>query len=80
MTNMKTLMLAAVAALSLGVGTAMAQESADGAFLLQQPWAGSAAAKHQAVQAQPQAGSSDVDQTRAPAYPQQTLIGGDGNG
>ena len=30
--------------------------------------------------AQPQAGSSDVEQYLAPVVPQQTLIGADGNG
>ena len=79
MSNTKTLMLAAVAALSLGVGSAMAQESADGAFFLNQSPAPAQAApaRHQAM---PQAGSSDVDQSRAPLYLQQTLIGQDGNG
>jgi hypothetical protein len=82
MTNSKTLILAAAAALSLGVGTAMAQESADGAFLLQLPWHGSAPARHQAAPAvsQPQAGSSDVERIRAPIHLQQTLEGGDGPG
>jgi len=76
MSNMKTLMLAAVAALSLGAGTAMAQESADGAFLLNE-W-GKAPAPHQVAPA-PQAGSSDAEHDRAPIYPQPTLLGADGN-
>jgi hypothetical protein len=82
MTNSKTLMLAAVAALSLGIGSAIAQESAGGADVNSQPaFPDIAPAPHAApLVAQPQAGSSDVDQARTPVYPQQTLIGGDGNG
>jgi hypothetical protein len=85
MTNFKTLTLAAVAALSLGVGTAMAQESAGGVGF--GPWETQQLRKalsgmHHAapLMSQPQAGSSDVDQMRAPIYPQQTLFGQDGNG
>ena len=77
MSNIKTLMLAAVAALSLGAGTAMAQESADGAFVVNQ-W-GKAPARQQVAPA-PQAGSSDVEQSRAPVSQPQTLLGADGNG
>ena len=80
MTNTKSLILAAVAALSLGVGSAMAQESAGGADVNSQPaFPGVAPLRHTAPTAsQPQAGSSDFDQARAPLYLQQTLIGGDG--
>ena len=80
MTNTKTLMLAAVAALSLGIGSAMAQESPGGSDANNQPTF--APLGHAApLSSHPQAGSSDVDQARAPLYPQQqTLIGGDGNG
>ena len=77
MTTMKTFALAAVAALSLGVGTAMAQESADGAFLLNQQTTAPAQQAAPAM-AQPQAGSSDVEQNRAPLYQQQYLLGSDG--
>ena len=77
----KTLMLAALTALSVGVGTAMAQESAGGADVNSQPAFGwSAPVRHAApVTAQPQAGSSDVDRARTPTYPEQTLLGADGN-
>jgi hypothetical protein len=58
MTYSKTLMLAAAAALSLGVGTAMAQ---DGDTFYDAPPAGSPAYKPSyPVTVQPQAGSSDV--------------------
>ena len=85
MTNLKTLTLAAVTALSLGLGTAMAQESAGGVGF--GPWETQQLQKtlsgmHQAapLTSQPQAGSSDVGQFRTPVYPQQTLVGQDGNG
>jgi hypothetical protein len=85
MTNFKSLMLAAAAALSLGVGNAMAQESAGGVNA--GPWEtmelNNALRAHQyaaPLSAQPQAGSSDVDQYRAPVPLQQNLIGADGNG
>jgi hypothetical protein len=80
MTNTKTLMLAAAAALSLGVGTAMAQDGPDSSFPLEQQHQLTTPAGQQAVpmSSQPQAGSSDVE--RAPAYPAPTLIGGDGSG
>jgi hypothetical protein len=83
MTNIKTRMLTAVAALSLGIGPAIAQESPGGADVNSQPaFPGVAPLRHAApLSSQPQAGSSDVDTARAPMYPrQQTLIGGDGNG
>ena len=82
MTTTKSLMIAALAALSLGVGTAMAQESAGGAgfgpyetsqlnkILAQQPAAVTAHA--------PQYGSSDVAQSTY--WPTPVLQGGDGNG
>jgi hypothetical protein len=83
MTNFKSLLLGAVAALSLGVGFAMAQESAGGVnaapyetLQLQRALGGG----HQVapLTGQPQAGSADVDQIKVPLYP--TLIGADGNG
>jgi hypothetical protein len=83
MTNIKTLTLAAVAALSLGIGTAMAQESsgAVGPYeRLQLERALSGIHHASPVTSLPQAGSSDFDQIRAPVYPQQTLFGQDGNG
>ena len=85
MTNLKSLMLATVAALSVGVGSAMAQESAGGVnagpFETLQLERALGAGSHLApLMAQPQAGSSDVEQYRTPVYPQQTLIGADGNG
>jgi hypothetical protein len=83
MTNLKTLTLAAVTALSLGLGTAMAQESsgAVGPYeTLQLERALSGMGHAAPVMADPQAGSSDFDQIRAPVYPQQTLFGQDGNG
>ena len=83
MTNFKTLTLAAMTALSLGLGTAMAQESAGGVGF--GPWETQQLEKalsgtHRAAPYQPQAGSSDVDQIRTPVSPQQTLFGQDGNG
>jgi hypothetical protein len=85
MTNLKTLSLAAVTALSLGVGTAMAQESAGGVgfgpYETQQLEKALSGARHAApVTAQPQAGSSDIEQMRAPVYPQVTLFGQASNG
>jgi hypothetical protein len=85
MTNFKSLMLAAVAALSLGVGSAMAQESAGGVNAgpfetLELHNALGANRYASPLTAQPQAGSSDVDQYRTPVLPQQSLIGADGNG
>jgi hypothetical protein len=85
--NTKTLMLAAAAALSLGIGTAMAQESAGGYAaspsedrqLLQQSEAYGAQVKAAlaAHANQPQYGSSDStsQQTNWPV-----LQGGDGSG
>ena len=83
MTNITTLTLAAVTALSLGFGTAMSQESAGGVGF--GPWETLQLEKalsgmHHAAPYQPQAGSSDVDQFRAPVSPQQPLFGQDGNG
>ena len=81
MTNIKTLALAAMTALSLGLGTAMAQESGGGVGF--GPWETEQLQKalsgmHHGA---PQAGSSDVDQIRTPFYPrQQSLFGQDGNG
>jgi hypothetical protein len=83
MTNIKTLTLAAVAALALGFGSSMAQESsgAVGPYeTLQFERAFSGMRHASPVTSQPQAGSSDFDQIRAPVYPQQTLFGQDGNG
>jgi hypothetical protein len=83
MTNIKVLTLAAVAALSLGIGTAMAQESsgAVGPYETLQLERALSGMRHAApVMADPEAGSSDFDQIRAPVYPQQTLFGQDGNG
>jgi hypothetical protein len=85
MTNIKTLTIAAVTALSLGFGAAMAQESAGGVgfgpYETQQLERALSGIHHAApVMADPQAGSSDFDQTRAPVYPRQTLFGQDGNG
>ena len=82
MTTTKSLMFAALAALSLGVGTAMAQESAGGVgfgpyetmqlnkILAQQ----AAAAKAHA----PRYGSSDATNTTSSPTP--VLLGGDGSG
>jgi hypothetical protein len=82
MTNTKTLMLAAVAALSLCVGTAMAEsDSQGGVDVISQPaFPGAVPARNATPYvSQPQAGSSDVDLTRMPNYPrQQPLLGGDG--
>jgi hypothetical protein len=84
MTSIKTLTLAAVTALSLGFGTAMAQESsgAVGPYETLQLQKALSGMHHAApVTSQPQAGSSDFDQIRAPVYPQQQpLFGQDGNG
>jgi hypothetical protein len=80
MTNIKTLTLAAVTALSLGFGTAMAQESSGAVgpyeraelsqMLAAQHAAALAASKHT-----PQYGSSE-----RPVFPVPTLQGGDGSG
>ena len=80
MNSTKTLMLAAAAVLSIGVGGAMAQESAGG-FIADNPNAIPAATatyRHVSMNAQPQAGSSDVEQ--APLVQQPALYGGAGNG
>lgn len=79
MTKIKTLMLAAAAALSLGVGTAMAQDGPDSSFPLEMQRQLTTPAGKQAVpmSSQPQAGSSDVE--HAPVYPAPTSIGGDGS-
>ena len=83
MTNIKTLTLAAVTALSLGLGTAMAQESGGGVGAWQEEQTQKALSNyymhHGAAQtAQPQAGSSEVDQIRTPTYPDAVLSGGGG--
>jgi hypothetical protein len=82
----KSLMLAAVTALSLGVGTAMAQESAGGVnagpyetaqlnkMLAQQTAAANARAATASIHA-PQFGSSDRTSTT-----NWTVLGADGNG
>ena len=85
MTNIRILAAAAVTALSLGFGSAMAQESAGGVGFgpwetLQLEKALSGMGRAAPVMADPQAGSADFDQIRAPIYPQQTLFGQDGNG
>ena len=72
MTTTKTLMLAAFAALSLGVGTAMAQEHEGGgpSYTDIDYWAPSTIAARQAQATgagQVQAGSSDVTTTRSKA-------------
>jgi hypothetical protein len=70
MRNTKTLALAVLTVLSLGVGAAMAQESAGG-FISDHPAGepGSARAP-KAMHAQPQAGASDVERQslEAPLY------------
>jgi hypothetical protein len=83
MTNLKTLTLAAVTALSLGLGTAMAQEGGDGVG----PWETEQLRKalsdthHGAAQAaQPQAGSADVNRARTPTFPDAVLSGGGDEG
>jgi len=76
-------MLAAAATLALGAGTAMAQDSA---FFteqaLQSPAGIAAPAYSHAVPltGQPQAGSSDVEQSRAPAVLEAPLYGAAGTG
>jgi hypothetical protein len=79
MTNTKSLLLAAVAALSLGVGTAMAQDSAFFTEQAQQ-WPHSQVAPitvQPAANAAPQPGSSDRAVTTS-SWP--VLEGGDGAG
>ena len=82
MTTTKSLMLAALAALSLGVGSAMAQESAGGVGF--GPYETSQLNKILAQQAAaakahvPQYGSSDT--TKTTYWPTPVLQGGDGNG
>ena len=85
MSTTKTLVLAALTALTLGTGAAMAQESGGGVgsepYVMQQ--LSKALATFHATEAQaastanrtPQYGSSD-----RPAYPVPTLEGSDGNG
>jgi len=83
MTNIKTLMLAAAAALSLGAGTAVAQDSAFFTEQAQQwPHAATSQVRGQAVPMtmQPQAGSSDVEHARTPAPQQAPLYGAAGTG
>jgi hypothetical protein len=80
MKTTKSLMLAALAALSLGVGTAMAQESsgAPGPYetaQLNQMLAAQHAAALAASNHAPQYGSSE-----RPVFPVPTLQGGDGSG
>jgi hypothetical protein len=70
MTQAKTLMLAAFAALSLGVGSAMAQDGGDGGMYY---WSRqNVIAAHRALAnpaaAPVQAGSSDVQQERGSAH------------
>jgi hypothetical protein len=84
MTNLKTLTLAAMTALSLGLGTAMAQESGGGVGPWQEEQTQKALSNYYmhhgaALTAQPHAGSSDVVRSRTPTYPDAVLIGG-GNG
>ena len=89
MKTTKTLMLAAVAAMSIGIGAAMAQESAGGVDAMpyetmQLNLANQAAANAANSQAAynaahaPQYGSSDA--TTARIVPVPTLLGADGNG
>jgi hypothetical protein len=80
MTNMKTLTVAAVTALSLGLGTAMAQESGGGVG----PWETEqlrmalSNTHHGAARACQQAGSSDVERAPTPTYQDAVLSGGGG--
>ena len=78
MRNTRNWTLAALTALSIGVGTAVAQESPGGADVNSQPAFGSTAPVRHAspVAAQPAAGSSEIDRTQTNL---ETLLGGDGN-
>jgi hypothetical protein len=87
MNTTKTLMLAAVTALALGVGNAMAQESAGGVGFgpyeteqLNKLLARQAANSHNVAASShaPQYGSSDL--TNATRWPTPVPQGGDGNG
>ena len=80
MTNLKTLTLAAVTALSLGLGTAMAQESGGvGPWETEQLQKALSNTHHVAARtAQPQAGSPDVDRAPTPTYSDAVLSGGGG--
>ena len=80
MTNLKTLTLAAVTALSLGLGTAMAQESGGvGPWQEEQTQKALSNMHHgAALTAQPQAGSSDVERALTPTYPDAVISGGGG--
>jgi hypothetical protein len=82
MKNTKTLMLAALTALSLGVGTAMAQESAGGVGSYETEQLNKLlAGQHAAAAANadaPQYGSSDRTDTSNRLVP--VLTGGDGSG
>ena len=85
MSNFTSLMFAAAAMLTVGAGLATAQESAGGVNAgpfetLQLRRAVGASQQFMPMSVGPQAGSSDLEQIRAPLYPQQTLIGADGNG
>jgi hypothetical protein len=75
-------MLAAAAAFSLGMGTAMAQDSAFFTEQAQQwPHAVTSPASRQAapITMQPQAGSSDVERSQTSRFQQQVPMGGDGS-
>jgi len=67
--NTKTLMLAAVTALTLGVGSAMAQSEvpggAEGAYYAQQRQAAPQTVTNWSNQSQVQSGSSEVEAPRA---------------
>jgi hypothetical protein len=83
MTNTKTFVLAAVAALSLGIGTAMAQDSAFFTEQGQQMLGTTVAPAYshgRAVIGEPQSGSADVDQSRSQPVEQAPLYGAAGTG
>jgi hypothetical protein len=83
MTNTKTFILAAAAALSLGMGTAMAQDSA---FFTEQgqQWPGAKVAPgyshDRAVFGEPQSGSADVEHSGSQPVEQAPLYGAAGTG
>ena len=82
MNTTKTLIVATIGTLFLGIGSSMAQESAGGADVNSHPafgWTAPVTSHTRPTTSQPQAGASDPDRVPDQVLPQPTLIGGDGN-
>lgn len=82
MQKAKTLLLAAVAALGLGAGPALARDATDPVFALLQTQGAQATAAYYlaASPRQPHSGALDVDRSEDPRHPLQILLSADGNG